>query len=225
MATQAEQEESHAQSRTDLSSPSPESSLSWCLVQLNKSSPRLDALPGDDPRPSREADKRLRAGQWRALVAIRTHHIKGGSSRIGRYQAQGGLPPLLTILRRPESSRKVLDLTLSILANCCTEKETRGEVRGSEHTLRCNSLSCKRCILYWTTKCIKISFKVNPSSRSEFSCSFLSRCTGWVEFLSLVSLSNITLHLYTQRSNSWSKRPLGFTLISLHCVWSLCICY
>ncbi|KAK3520744.1 hypothetical protein QTP70_032270, partial [Hemibagrus guttatus] len=133
MATQAEQEETQAQSRTDASSPSPESSLSWCLIQLNKSISRVDAAPGAEPKPSREADKRLRAGQWRALVAIRTHHIKGGSSRIGRYQAQGGLPPLLAILHRPESSRKVLDLTLSILANCCTEKETRAEVRDAQH--------------------------------------------------------------------------------------------
>lgn len=125
----AEQAESHPRSRTGAPSPSPESSLSWCLVQLNKFSPRPDALTRDDLTPFREADKRLRAGQWRALVAIRTHHIKGGSSRIGWYQEQGGLPPLLAILRRPESSRKILDLTLSILANCCTEKETRAEVR------------------------------------------------------------------------------------------------
>lgn len=123
MATQAEQEAS----RTDTPSPSPESSLSWCLVQLSKS--RSDALTWADPKPSREADKRLRATQWRALVAIRTHHIKGGSSRIGQYRVRGGLPPLLAILRRPESSRKILDLTLSILANCCTEKEARAEVR------------------------------------------------------------------------------------------------
>ncbi|GAA6088311.1 armadillo repeat-containing protein 5 [Tachysurus ichikawai] len=127
MATQSEQKENQARSRTDASSSSPESSLSWCLIQLNKSVPRAGALP--ETKPSREADKRLRTGQWRALVALRTHHIKGGSSRIGRYQAQGGLLPLLAILRRPESSRKVLDLTLSILANCCTEKQTRAEVR------------------------------------------------------------------------------------------------
>lgn len=118
MATQAGQLEPHPRGRTDTPSPPPESSLSWCLVQLNRSGP--------DPKPSK-------AGQWRALVAIRTHHIKGGSSRIGRYQAHGGLPPLLAILRRPESSRKILDLTLSILANCCTEKETRTEVRGIRH--------------------------------------------------------------------------------------------
>ncbi|XP_046721951.1 LOW QUALITY PROTEIN: armadillo repeat-containing protein 5 [Silurus meridionalis] len=129
MATQTEDEGHHSRSRPCASSPSPESSLTWCLVQLNKFSPIEDVLPGSESKTSRDADKRLRAGQWRALVAIRTHHIKGGSVRIGRYQAQGGLPPLLAVLRRPESSRKILDLTLSILANCCTEKDARAEVR------------------------------------------------------------------------------------------------
>uniref|UniRef100_A0A671QBB8 Armadillo repeat-containing protein 5-like n=1 Tax=Sinocyclocheilus anshuiensis TaxID=1608454 RepID=A0A671QBB8_9TELE len=84
----------------------PESSLTWCLAQLSKT-----------------------RTLWRALVAIRTQHIKGGGGRIARYQSRGGLPPLLDLLRRPESSRKFLDLALSILANCCTEKQTRLEVR------------------------------------------------------------------------------------------------
>lgn len=119
---------------------SQESSLSWCLAQLTKSGSverSSTGLTGADNKPlngretSKEVDKRLKAGQWRALVAIRTQHIKGGRSRIVQYLAKGGLPPLLDILRRPESSRKILDLTLSILANCCTEKETRAEVRDS----------------------------------------------------------------------------------------------
>lgn len=76
-----------------------------------------------------ESQKRLQACQWRALVAIRTQHIKGGSSRINRYRVQGGLPPLMGILKRPDISGKTLDLSLSILANCCTEKEARTEVR------------------------------------------------------------------------------------------------
>ncbi|XP_062874638.1 armadillo repeat-containing protein 5 [Trichomycterus rosablanca] len=131
MAHRAEQTDLPTSSSTESSSPSPESSLPWCLAQLTKPTPSAD--PSDHTRPeskpSKDADKRLKAGQWRALVAIRTHHIKGGSSRIAWYKAQGGLPPLLAILRRPESSRKILDLSLSILANCCTEKETRAEVR------------------------------------------------------------------------------------------------
>uniref|UniRef100_A0A672JUV8 Armadillo repeat-containing protein 5-like n=1 Tax=Sinocyclocheilus grahami TaxID=75366 RepID=A0A672JUV8_SINGR len=97
-------------STSEASATLTESSLTWCLAQL-------------------DADKRLKAGQWRALVAIRMQHIKGGGSRIARYQSRGGLPPLLDLLRRPESSRKFLDLALSILANCCTEKQTRLEVR------------------------------------------------------------------------------------------------
>ncbi|XP_016124628.1 armadillo repeat-containing protein 5-like [Sinocyclocheilus grahami] len=117
----------------------PESSLTWCLAQLSKTRTLADShssgLTGAENRivtggdKARDADKRLKAGQWRALVAIRTQHIKGGGGRITRYQSRGGLPPLLDLLRRPESSRKFLDLALSILANCCTEKQTRLEVR------------------------------------------------------------------------------------------------
>uniref|UniRef100_A0A8C0Y6S0 Armadillo repeat containing 5 n=1 Tax=Cyprinus carpio carpio TaxID=630221 RepID=A0A8C0Y6S0_CYPCA len=117
----------------------PESSLTWCLAQLSKTRTLADShssgltgavnkiVTGGDK--ARDADKRLKAGQWRALLAIRTQHIKGGGGRIARYQSQGGLPPLLDLLRRPESSRKFLDLALSILANCCTERQTRLEVR------------------------------------------------------------------------------------------------
>ncbi|XP_043084732.1 armadillo repeat-containing protein 5 [Puntigrus tetrazona] len=117
----------------------PESSLTWCLAQLSKTRTLADShssgLTGAENKiinggdKTRDADKRLKAGQWRALVAIRTQHIKGGGGRIARYQSRGGLPPLLDLLRRPESSRKFLDLALSILANCCTEKQTRLEVR------------------------------------------------------------------------------------------------
>lgn len=74
-------------------------------------------------------DKRSRASQWRALVAIRTQHIKGDKAGIARFRTQGGLGPLLDLLKQPECSRKTLDLALSILANCCTELETRIEVR------------------------------------------------------------------------------------------------
>uniref|UniRef100_A0A3B4YIM0 Armadillo repeat containing 5 n=1 Tax=Seriola lalandi dorsalis TaxID=1841481 RepID=A0A3B4YIM0_SERLL len=64
---------------------------------------------------------------WRALVAIRTQHIKGDKAGIARFRTQGGLRPLLDLLKHPECSRKTLDLALSILANCCTELETRIE--------------------------------------------------------------------------------------------------
>ncbi|XP_026062958.1 armadillo repeat-containing protein 5-like [Carassius auratus] len=124
---------------SEASTTLPESSLTWCLAQLSKTRTLKDShssgLTGADNKSitegdkARDADKRLKAGQWRALVAIRMQHIKGGGGKISRYQSRGGLPPLLDLLRRPESSRKFLDLALSILANCCTEKQTRLEVR------------------------------------------------------------------------------------------------
>lgn len=126
-------------STSEASTILPESSLTWCLAQLSKTSTLADSpssgLTGADNKPitggdkARDTDKRLKVGQWRALVAIRTQHIKGGHAMIARYQSRGGLRPLLDLLKRPESSRKFLDLALSILANCCTEKGTRVEVR------------------------------------------------------------------------------------------------
>lgn len=74
-------------------------------------------------------DKRSRVSQWRALVAIRTQHIKGDKAGIARFRTQGGLRPLLDMVKNPDCPRKTLDLALSILANCCTELETRVEVR------------------------------------------------------------------------------------------------
>ncbi|XP_042249130.1 armadillo repeat-containing protein 5 [Thunnus maccoyii] len=107
---------------------SPESSLTWCLTHLSK--PRSGAEHGKaDSGGGREMDKRSRVSQWRALVAIRTQHIKGDKAGIARFRTRGGLRPLLDLLGHPECSRKTLDLALSILANCCTELETRIEVR------------------------------------------------------------------------------------------------
>lgn len=122
------------------SSVLPESSLTWCISQLSKVSLAAGSIQSNVSRETepnneegsdkiRDIQKKLQASQWRALVAIRTQHIKGGDSRINRYRTQGGLPPLLGLLRKPECSRKTLDLTLSILANCCTEREARAEVR------------------------------------------------------------------------------------------------
>lgn len=122
------------------SSALPESSLTWCISQLSKVSLAASSNQSNVSRETepnnkdgkdkiRDIQKKLQASQWRALVAIRTQHIKGGDSRINRYRTQGGLPPLLGLLRRHDSSRKTLDLTLSILANCCTEREARTEVR------------------------------------------------------------------------------------------------
>lgn len=120
------------------SSALPESSLTWCISQLskvshlvnNQSNVSQEAEPknGEGMDKTRDIQKKLQASQWRALVAIRTQHIKGGNSRINRYRTQGGLPPLLGLLKRPDSSRKTLDLALSILANCCTERDARTEV-------------------------------------------------------------------------------------------------
>nr|XP_023677892.1 armadillo repeat-containing protein 5 [Paramormyrops kingsleyae] len=110
----------------------PESSLSWCLLQLQKTEnpTKATAGGGQGKEEERKEDARkARAGLWRALVAIRTQHIKGGISSIIRFRARSGLPLLLKLLQQSACDRKTLDLTLSILANCCTEIETRAEVR------------------------------------------------------------------------------------------------
>lgn len=112
--------------------PSPETSLTWCLAHLSKPGPGAEHHghgKADGSGGGREMDKRSRVSQWRALVAIRTQHIKGDKAGIARFRTQGGLRPLLDLLKRPDYSRKTLDLALSILANCCTELETRIEVR------------------------------------------------------------------------------------------------
>ncbi|XP_017275013.1 armadillo repeat-containing protein 5 [Kryptolebias marmoratus] len=106
---------------------SAESSLTWCLAHLYKPGPEADHQAGS--LAARDTDKKSKVSQWRALVAIRTQHIKGDKAGIARFRGQGGLRPLLNLLKQPECSRKTLDLALSILANCCTELETRVEVR------------------------------------------------------------------------------------------------
>ncbi|AWP19283.1 putative armadillo repeat-containing protein 5 [Scophthalmus maximus] len=112
---------------------SPEFSLTWCLAHLCKPGPGAEhhgnGKAADTGGGGRDMDKRSRVSQWRALVAIRTQHIKGDKAGIATFRTQGGLRPLLDLLQRPECSRKTLDLALSILANCCTEPETRVEVR------------------------------------------------------------------------------------------------
>ena len=115
-------------------SPSPESSLTWCLSHLSKPVVQTTEESGicgaEDGSGRKDSEgKRNKAAQWRALVAIRTHHIKGGTSGISRFRTQGGLGPLLKVLKDPECSRKTLDLALSILGNCCTEYATRAQVR------------------------------------------------------------------------------------------------
>ncbi|XP_020501370.2 armadillo repeat-containing protein 5 [Labrus bergylta] len=111
--------------------PSPESSLTWCLAHLSK--PKSGAEPHghgkSDSGGGKDVDKRAAVSQWKALVAIRTKHIKGDKAGIARFRTQSGLRPLLDLLKDPECSRKTLDLALSILANCCTELQTRIEVR------------------------------------------------------------------------------------------------
>ncbi|XP_034566807.1 armadillo repeat-containing protein 5 [Notolabrus celidotus] len=110
---------------------SPESSLTWCLAHLPKpkSGSDLQGHGKSDSGGGKDIEKRSRVTQWRALVAIRTQHIKGDKTGIARFRTQGGLPPLLDLLKDPECSKKTLDLALSILANCCTELQTRIEIR------------------------------------------------------------------------------------------------
>ncbi|XP_028311516.1 armadillo repeat-containing protein 5 [Gouania willdenowi] len=124
---QADRKPSKASSRDGGSSP--ESSLTWCLAHLSKAGGephgQLDSVGGN----GRELDKRWRGSQWRALVAIRTQHIKGDKAGIATFRRRGGLQPLLELLKHTQCSRKTLDLALSILANCCTESDTRVEVR------------------------------------------------------------------------------------------------
>uniref|UniRef100_A0A8C5EEN9 Armadillo repeat containing 5 n=1 Tax=Gouania willdenowi TaxID=441366 RepID=A0A8C5EEN9_GOUWI len=123
---QADRKPSKASSRDGGSSP--ESSLTWCLAHLSKAGGephgQLDSVGGN----GRELDKRWRGSQWRALVAIRTQHIKGDKAGIATFRRRGGLQPLLELLKHTQCSRKTLDLALSILANCCTESDTRVEV-------------------------------------------------------------------------------------------------
>ncbi|XP_029946064.1 armadillo repeat-containing protein 5 [Salarias fasciatus] len=107
---------------------SPESSLTWCLDHIYKPAPSGAEHPGHESK-GRDMDKRSRVSQWKALVAIRTQHIKGDKAGIARFRSQGGLRPLLDLIKQPQCSKKTLDVALSILGNCCTELETRVEVR------------------------------------------------------------------------------------------------
>nr|XP_032823416.1 armadillo repeat-containing protein 5 [Petromyzon marinus] len=61
-----------------------------------------------------------------ALVTIRTKFIKerGG---IEKFRLHGGLRPLVALIQKPNV--KIVDISLSIIANCCTESEARKEVR------------------------------------------------------------------------------------------------
>ncbi|MGH0185896.1 UNVERIFIED_CONTAM: hypothetical protein FKN15_019513 [Acipenser sinensis] len=109
-------------------------SLTWCLSQLGKAA-RAEAGGGTGEAAVEVGGIRdlkeppPHSGLTQALVAIRTRHIKA-SGGIARYRARGGLRPLLALIAtQRRRARKTLDLSLSILANCCTEGETRAEVR------------------------------------------------------------------------------------------------
>ncbi|XP_020662972.3 armadillo repeat-containing protein 5 isoform X1 [Pogona vitticeps] len=85
----------------------PTGSLGYCLAQLQK---------GTEP------------GLGKALLALRTHHIKEAGG-IARFRTRGGLAPLLGVLAGAPRPRRTLDLALSILGNCCTEGGSRTQVR------------------------------------------------------------------------------------------------
>ncbi|XP_058873032.1 armadillo repeat-containing protein 5-like [Acipenser ruthenus] len=114
-------------------------SLTWCLSQLGKAAraeagggtggAAVEVSGGGGIRDLKEPPPPPpHSGLTQALVAIRTRHIKAGGG-IARYRARGGLRPLLALIAtQRQRARKTLDLSLSILANCCTEGETRAEV-------------------------------------------------------------------------------------------------
>lgn len=62
-----------------------------------------------------------------ALLALRCRHTRraGGPAR---FRERGGLGPLLELLG-PERPRRVLQLALSVLGNCCTERGCRLQAR------------------------------------------------------------------------------------------------
>ncbi|XP_064900373.1 armadillo repeat-containing protein 5 [Columba livia] len=70
---------------------------------------------------------RAEPGLLRALLSLRSRHTRrpGGAAR---FRERGGLGPLLELLG-PDGSRRVLDLALSVLGNCCTEPGCRRQAR------------------------------------------------------------------------------------------------
>ena len=62
---------------------------------------------------------------YRCLVALRTQFIKEKDG-VALLRQHGGLEGLLDILKHHKD--KILNITLSILGNCCLEDETRIKV-------------------------------------------------------------------------------------------------
>ncbi|XP_036174162.1 armadillo repeat-containing protein 5-like [Myotis myotis] len=129
--------------------PTDSDSLSSCLAQLTAAA--REGLRGTKDTATNETPL------GRALLALRKRHVKAAGG-IERFRARGGLHPLLVLLRRaspagpapslagpgsapsiqsavsagpaPSSaSLSTLDLVLSILADCCTQRACRTEVR------------------------------------------------------------------------------------------------
>lgn len=63
---------------------------------------------------------------YNALVLVRTHFLKEKDG-VAKLRQHGGLELIIDILRQHED--RVLDVALSILGNCCLEKETRVKVQ------------------------------------------------------------------------------------------------
>ena len=61
----------------------------------------------------------------KSLIAIRMKYIKepGG---IQKFCAYGGLKNLIELIQK--TNQKIVDISLSILGNCCTEEGARDEV-------------------------------------------------------------------------------------------------
>lgn len=61
----------------------------------------------------------------RALIKLRTNVVKDKDG-VALFRKAGGVYPMVRFLNKPHE--KILEIVLSILGNCCTEKDSCKEV-------------------------------------------------------------------------------------------------